>query len=143
MSRLPKGIRHGAARRIEKLQQRGPVSDLMFTPERLKAFLPVPTRFVLDYFHVSMKLRHIDQCIGAIPPIVLSPGGSVFELYDRFNYLRGYLWSGRRAKFDPSIGCSTCLIEQRKSCRTWIDASTWPLVIYVVLPRTFARMNPA
>jgi hypothetical protein len=36
---------------------------------RLKAFLPVPTRFVLDYFHVSMKLRHIDQCIGAIPPM--------------------------------------------------------------------------
>jgi hypothetical protein len=28
---------------------------------RLRSFLPVPTRFVLDYFHVSMKLRHIDQ----------------------------------------------------------------------------------
>jgi hypothetical protein len=63
----------------------------------------VPTRFVLDYFHVSMKLRHIDQCIGAIPLIVLSPDGSVFELYDRFNYLRGYLWSGRRAKFQESV----------------------------------------
>jgi hypothetical protein len=50
-----------------------------------------------------MKLRHIDQCIGAIPPIVLSPGGSVFELYDRFNYLRGYLWSGRRQKFEESV----------------------------------------
>jgi hypothetical protein len=66
---------------------------------RLKAFLPIPTRFVLDYFHVSMKLRHIDQCLGAIPPAVLSPGGSIFELYDRFNYMRGYLWSGRRVKF--------------------------------------------
>ena len=32
---------------------------------RLRDFLPVPTRFVLEYFHVSMKLRHIDQCIGA------------------------------------------------------------------------------
>jgi hypothetical protein len=70
---------------------------------RLNALLPVPTRFVLDYFHVSMKLRHIDQCVGAIPPIVLSPGGSIFELYDRFNFLRGYLWSGRRAKFDESV----------------------------------------
>jgi hypothetical protein len=70
---------------------------------RLRAYLPVPTRFVLDYFHVSMKLRHIDQCIGAIPPMVLSPGGSVFELYDRFNYLRGYLWSGRRQKFEESV----------------------------------------
>jgi hypothetical protein len=70
---------------------------------RLKAFMPVPTRFVLDYFHVSMKLRHIDQCIGAVPPAVLSPGGSVFELYDRFNFLRGYLWSGRRAKFEQSV----------------------------------------
>jgi hypothetical protein len=69
---------------------------------RLRAFLPVPTRFVLDYFHVSMKLRHIDQCIGAIPPMVLSPGGSVFELYDRFNDLRGYVWSGRRRKFEES-----------------------------------------
>lgn len=70
---------------------------------RLRAFLPVPTRFVLDYFHVSMKLRHLDQCIGAIPPTVLSPGGSVFELYDRFNFLRGYLWSGRQAKFEQSV----------------------------------------
>jgi hypothetical protein len=70
---------------------------------RLRAFMPLPTRFVLDYFHVSMKLRHIDQCIGAIPPIVLSPDGSVFELYDRFNYLRGYLWSGGRAKFEESV----------------------------------------
>jgi len=52
---------------------------------RLRTFLPVPTRFVLDYFHVSMELRHIDQCIGAIPPMVLSPGGSVFELYDGLN----------------------------------------------------------
>jgi hypothetical protein len=70
---------------------------------RLKTFMPVPTQFVLDYFHVSMKLRHIDQCIGAIPPMVLSPDGSVFELYDRFNYLRGYLWSGKRAKFEESV----------------------------------------
>ena len=65
--------------------------------------MPGPIRFVLDYFHVPMKLRHIDQCIGAIPPIVLSPDGSVFELYDRFNYLRGYLWwSGKRAKVEES-----------------------------------------
>jgi hypothetical protein len=39
---------------------------------RLKTLLPVPTRFVLDYFHVSMKLRHIDQCIGANLPRALS-----------------------------------------------------------------------
>jgi hypothetical protein len=58
---------------------------------RLKSLLPVPTRFVLDYFHVSMKLRHIDQCIGTIPPIALSPDGSIFELYDRFNFMRGFL----------------------------------------------------
>jgi hypothetical protein len=70
---------------------------------RLKSLIPVPKRFVLDYFHVSMKLRHLDQCIGTIPPAVLSPGGSVFELYDRFNFLRGYLWSGRRAKFEQSV----------------------------------------
>jgi hypothetical protein len=66
--------------------------------------MPVPTRFALNYFHVSMKLRHIDQCIGAISPMAPSPDGSVFELYDRFNYLRGYLWSGRRAKFEDSVG---------------------------------------
>jgi hypothetical protein len=70
---------------------------------RLRAFLPVPTRFVLDYFHVSMKLRHVDRWIGAIPPTVLSPDGSVFELSDRFTYLRGYLWSGKRAKFEESV----------------------------------------
>jgi hypothetical protein len=79
---------------------------------RLKAFLPVPTRFVLDYFHVSMKLRHIDQCIGTIPPMVLSPDGSVFELYDRFNYLRGYLWSGRRGKFEESVDSLLKLLDR-------------------------------
>ena len=46
---------------------------------RLKAVLPIQTHLVLDYFHVSMKLRHIDQCIGRIPPISLSPGSSIFE----------------------------------------------------------------
>ena len=70
---------------------------------RLKKLLPVPTRLVLDYFHVAMKVRHADQCIGRIPPYSFSPDGSVFELYDRFNYLRGYLWSGRRAKFKESF----------------------------------------
>jgi hypothetical protein len=37
VSRLPKGIRQAAAWRIEKLQQRGPTSDLMFTPEKALA----------------------------------------------------------------------------------------------------------
>ena len=75
--------------------------------------------------------------------MVLSPGGSVFELYDRFNYLRGYLWSGRREKFEnPSIGCLSCLTEQRTCYQTYIEVSTWPPVIYAILPRIFARMNP-
>jgi hypothetical protein len=60
---------------------------------RLKAFLPIPARCVLDYFHVAMKVRHVDQCIGRIPPYRFSPDGSIFEVYDRFSYLRGYLWS--------------------------------------------------
>lgn len=33
ISRLPKGVRRAAARRLEHLQRRGPASDLMFTPE--------------------------------------------------------------------------------------------------------------
>ena len=37
LSRLPKGTRQAAARRIEKLQQRGPAADLMFTPEKALA----------------------------------------------------------------------------------------------------------
>ena len=53
---------------------------------RLKKLLPIPTRFVLDYFHVAMKVRHLDQCLGGIPPCRLSPTGSIFELYDRFNW---------------------------------------------------------
>jgi hypothetical protein len=70
---------------------------------RLKSALPIQTHWVLDYFHISMKLRHIDQCIGRIPPISLSPGSSIFEIYDPFNYLRAHLWSGRREKFDESV----------------------------------------
>jgi len=81
---------------------------------RLKPLLPVRTRFVLDYFHVSMKLRHIEQCIGVIPPTALSPDGSIFELYDRFNCLRGYLWSGRRAKFEQSVDRLLELLDEAK-----------------------------
>ena len=59
-----------------------------------------------------LKLRRIDQCIGAIPPMVLSPGGSVFELYDRFNYLRGYLWSGKRQNFEESVDTLLELLDR-------------------------------
>src|SRR5580658_8054504 len=52
---------------------------------RLKKPLPIPTRYVLDYFHVATKVRHADQCIGRIPPYRFSPDGSIFELYGRFN----------------------------------------------------------
>jgi hypothetical protein len=88
---------------------------------RLKALLPIRTRFVLDYFHVSMKLRHIDQCIGGIPPIILSLDGSIFELYDRFSYLRGYLWSGQRAKFDESVDRLLELLEHAKELLPDLD----------------------
>jgi hypothetical protein len=79
---------------------------------RLKTLLPVPTRLVLDYFHVAMKVRHSDQCIGRIPPYRFSPNGSIFELYDRFNYLRGYLWSGRRTKFKESFDRMLWLLDR-------------------------------
>jgi len=54
------------------------------------------------------------QCIGVIPPTALSPDGSIFELYDRFNYLRGYLWSGRRAKFEQSVDRLLELLDEAK-----------------------------
>ena len=79
---------------------------------RLKKLLPIPTRLVLDYFHVVMKVRHVDQCIGKIPPYRFSPDGSIFELYDRFNYLRGYLWSGRHAKFTESLDRLLWLLDR-------------------------------
>ena len=75
----------------------------------LKQMLPIPTRFVLDYFHVAMKMRHVDQCIGRIPP-----RGSPFEIYDRFNYLRGYLWSGHRDKFDESFERLLWLLDRAR-----------------------------
>ena len=81
---------------------------------RLKTMLPMKTRFVLDYFHVAMKLRHIDQSVGRIPPCRLSPGGSIFELYDRSNYLRAYVWTGRRDKFEESFHTMLKLLDQAK-----------------------------
>ena len=79
---------------------------------RLKPMLPIKTRFVLDYFHVAMKLRHIDQSVGRIPPIRLSQRGSVFELYDRSNYLRAYVWTGRTDKVEESIGTMLELLDR-------------------------------
>ena len=76
------------------------------------AFGPFKTRYVLDYFHIAMKLRHIDQCIGKILPRQLTPGESIFELYDRFVYLRAYVWMGRRDKVAQSIDRLICLLER-------------------------------
>jgi hypothetical protein len=36
-----------------------------------------------------MKARHVNQCIGRIPPYRFSPDGFIFEVYDRSSYLRG------------------------------------------------------
>jgi hypothetical protein len=86
---------------------------------RLRKLIPVPTRLVLDYFLVAMKVRHADQCIGRVPPYQFSPNGSVFELYDRFNYLRGYLWSGRRDKFKESFDRFNPSFRSRCKRRVW------------------------
>lgn len=69
----------------------------------MQKLLPVPTRLVLDDFYMAIKVHHADQCLCRIPPYCFSPDGSLFELYDRFNYLRGYLWNGRPAKFKESF----------------------------------------
>jgi len=82
---------------------------------RSRKLIPVPTRLVLDYFHVATKVRHADQSIGKIPPYAFSPNGSEFELYDRFNYLRGYLWSGRRDKFKKSFDRLLYLLDRVQS----------------------------
>jgi putative transposase len=60
MSRLPKGIRQAAARRIEKLQQRGPTLDPMFTPE--KALAKARQREVL--------LHYLEEGTGLLGPRV-------------------------------------------------------------------------
>jgi hypothetical protein len=41
-----------------------------------------------------------------------TPDGSIFELYDRFAYLRGYLWSGRKAKFRQSFDRLCYLLDR-------------------------------
>lgn len=78
---------------------------------------------MLDYFHVAMKVRHADQCIGKIPPYAFSPNGSVFELYDRFNHLRGYLWSGRRDKFKECFDRLLYLLDRGAIRATGVNAS--------------------
>jgi hypothetical protein len=75
--------------------------------------------------------------------MVLTPSGSVFELYDRFNYLRGYLWSGRRQKFEESVDRLLELLDRAEEVLPDLHRSIhMPPVIYAILPRIFARMNP-
>jgi len=117
--KTPRTLRRRLARFIERVDiAKGTPTALMTDGAesllRLKRLLPIQTRFVLDYFHVAMKVRHIDQCIGRIALCSLSPGGSVFELYDRFNYLRGYLWSGRRDKFKESFERLLWLLDRAR-----------------------------
>jgi hypothetical protein len=113
----PKSLRRRLSRFIGRVghvvdQPTALMSDGAESLLRLKKLLPIPTRFVLDYFHVAMKVRHADQCIGRIPPCRFSPDGSIFELYDRFNYLRGYLWGGRRVKFKESFDRLLWLLDR-------------------------------
>jgi hypothetical protein len=91
---------------------------------RVKRMLPFKTRYVLDYFHIAMKLRHIDQCIGKILPRQLTPGESIFELYDRCIYLRAYVWMGRRDRVAQSIDRLICLLERIYSSKSVAPYST-------------------
>jgi hypothetical protein len=62
----------------------------------------------------NQRIKHecpLKACIGRILPRRLSPGGSVFELYDRFAFLRAYLWTGRRDKLERSIDQLIGLLE--------------------------------
>jgi len=81
---------------------------------RLPPMLPFKTQFVLDYFHVAMKLRHIDQTVSRIPSLQLTTDGSIFEFYDRSNYLRAYVWTGRREKVFESIDIILSLLNRAK-----------------------------
>ena len=71
-----------------------------------------------------MKLRHVDQCIGKILPRQLTPGESIFELYDRFVYLRAYVWMGRRDKVAQSLNRLICLLERIYSSKSVAPYST-------------------
>jgi hypothetical protein len=143
----PKSLRRRLSRFIGRVghvvdQPTALMTDGAESPLLLKKLLPIPTRFVLDYFHVAMKVRHADQCIGRIPPYRFSPDGSIFELYDRFNYLRGYLWGGRRAKFKESLtACCGCWIESETSCRIPSDPLEWRSVTCATSRPTFKKMN--
>ena len=88
-----------------------------------------------------MKLRHIDQCIGTIPPMVLTPGGSVFELYDRFNYLRGYLWSGRRHKFEESVDRLLELLDRAEEELPDLHRSIQMAAGHLCDPASYIRKN--
>jgi hypothetical protein len=79
---------------------------------RLKTMLSMKIRFGLDYFSVAFKLRHIDRSAGRIPPSRLRPGGSIFGLYDRSNYLCTYVRTGRRDKFEESSHTMLRLLDR-------------------------------
>src|ERR1700735_820416 len=67
--------------------------------------------------------------------MVRSPCVSVFELYDRFNYLRGYVWSGRRQKFEESVDRLLELLDRAEEVMPdCIGPSTRLLDIYAVSP---------
>jgi hypothetical protein len=115
--KAPSALRHRLSRFVERMgisptQPTTLITDGAESLLRLKKLLPIPTRCVLDYFHVAMKVRHVDQCIGKILPYRFSPDGSIFELYDRFNYLRESLWSGRRSKFKRSFSSLVWLLDR-------------------------------
>jgi hypothetical protein len=110
---------------------------------RLQPMLPLKTRFVLDYFHIAMKLRHIDQSVGRIPPLQLTQGGSIFELYNRSSYLRAYVWTGREDKVKESVDTMLALLERVKALSPY-DAEAAQMVVGHVLELDgYLRANAA
>jgi len=110
---LPERLRRFAATAgLDELKHVDVMTDGAHSLLRLRGLLRFKTRFVLDYFHVAMKLRHMDQCIGRIPPMRLWPEGSLFEHYDRSAYLRAYIWTGRREKIEESIQTLLALLDR-------------------------------
>ena len=76
---------------------------------------------LLSYRYEASPCRSVHREDSAA---IADAGRVIFELYDRFVYLRAYVWMGRRDKVAQSLNRLICLLERIYSSKSVAPYST-------------------
>lgn len=77
-----------------------------------EAASPGPTRHVLDWFHLSMRIQHVDQAVKSWPDATADDRRTGAALVEAINRIRWRLWHGQVGRSLDLIGETLMTLER-------------------------------